>query len=53
MVAELQAAGATSLLAVVDGLNGRCIPAPRGGHWQAAQVARVMGRLGDFVDRAG
>ena len=40
----VQAAGATSLQAIADGLNGRGIPAARGGAWSATQVMRVLAR---------
>jgi hypothetical protein len=41
----VQAAGATSLQAIADGLNGRGIPAARGGAWSATQVLRVLAHL--------
>jgi len=45
-IAELQAAGATSLRAIAAGLNARRIPTARGeGVWSAVQVARVLDRL--------
>jgi DNA invertase Pin-like site-specific DNA recombinase len=43
-IAELQAAGATSLRAIAAGLNERGIPAARGGEWTAVQVQRVLSR---------
>ncbi len=47
MIAELQAAGATSLRAIADGLNQRGIPTARGNAvWSATQVARVLSRAG-------
>src|SRR5436190_19864477 len=39
-IRELQAAGGESLRAIAGGLEGRGIPAARGGDWSAAQVAR-------------
>lgn len=42
VVERLRQNGQTSLRQIADGLNTREIPAPRGGHWQAAQVARVL-----------
>src|SRR5262245_59137034 len=49
VIAELQAAGATSLRAIADGLNVRCIPTARGsGEWSAVQVMRVLERLDPF-----
>ncbi|WP_354050561.1 recombinase family protein [Bradyrhizobium sp. LB12.1] len=45
-IAELQAAGATSLRAIAAGLNEKGIPTARGeGAWSATQVQRVMARL--------
>jgi DNA invertase Pin-like site-specific DNA recombinase len=45
-VKALQAAGATSLRALADGLNAQGIPTARGqGTWSAVQVARVLERL--------
>jgi DNA invertase Pin-like site-specific DNA recombinase len=45
-IAELQAAGATSLRAIAAGLNAKRIPTARGeGVWSAVQVARVLERL--------
>jgi DNA invertase Pin-like site-specific DNA recombinase len=46
IIAELQAAGATSLRAIAAGLNERGIPAARGGQWAAVQVSRVLSRQG-------
>jgi Recombinase len=44
-VAELRAAGATSLRAIAAGLNERGIPTARGtGTWSATQVMRVLAR---------
>jgi DNA invertase Pin-like site-specific DNA recombinase len=46
IVAELRAAGATSLRAIADGLNAKGIPTARGdGQWSAVQVMRVLERL--------
>jgi hypothetical protein len=42
VIAELQAAGATSLRAIAAGLNERNIPTARGGEWSATQVARLL-----------
>jgi hypothetical protein len=44
VIAELQAAGATSLRAIAMGLNERGIPTARGGAWNATQVMRVLAR---------
>ena len=45
-IAELQAAGATSLREIAAGLNARGIPTSRGeGEWTATQVMRVLERL--------
>lgn len=47
ILAELQAAGATSLRAIAARLNERGIPTARGGGaWSATQVARVLARQG-------
>jgi len=44
-IAELQAAGATSLRQIAAGLNARHIPTARGeGQWSAVQVQRVIDR---------
>jgi hypothetical protein len=46
LVAELQAAGVTSLRAIAAELNKLGIPTAGGrGEWQAVQVRRVLGRL--------
>jgi DNA invertase Pin-like site-specific DNA recombinase len=45
-IRALQAAGATSLRAIADGLNAQGIPTARGnGQWTAVQVSRVLERL--------
>jgi len=45
VIAELRAAGATSLRAIAAGLNGRGILTARGiGDWSATQVLRVLAR---------
>ena len=48
VVADLRHRGHTSLREIAEGLNAREVGAPRGGLWQAAQVARVL-RLIDSV----
>jgi DNA invertase Pin-like site-specific DNA recombinase len=54
VIAELKAAGATSLRAIADGLNAQNIPTARGqGEWSAVQVARVLERLDPFVAEGG
>jgi len=45
-IKELQAAGCESLRAIAKGLEGRGIPAARGGKWSAVQVARLLDRAG-------
>jgi hypothetical protein len=46
VIAELQAAGVTSLNGIAAVLNDRDIPTPAGSsHWHAAQVARLLRRL--------
>jgi DNA-binding MarR family transcriptional regulator len=44
VIAELQAAGTTSLQAIADVLNERRIPTVRGGRWHAMQVSRLLKR---------
>ena len=44
-IREAQAAGANTLRAIADALNGRGVTTPRGGHWSAQQVANVMKRI--------
>jgi DNA invertase Pin-like site-specific DNA recombinase len=45
-IKALQAAGATSLRAIADGLNAQGIPTARGdGEWTATQVMRVLERI--------
>lgn len=46
ILAEIRAAGATSLQQVADALNDRGIPTARGGQWAPAQVLRVERRAG-------
>jgi Recombinase len=46
IIRELQAAGATTLRAIADGLNAKKIPTARGqGEWSAVQVRRVLARM--------
>lgn len=45
MVADLRAAGASSLRAIAAGLNGRGVSAPRGGEWSAAQVRTLLAKI--------
>jgi hypothetical protein len=46
IVAELRAAGATSLRAIAAALNERGIQTPRGkGEWQAGNVSQLLARL--------
>jgi DNA invertase Pin-like site-specific DNA recombinase len=47
IIAELQAAGATSLRAIAAGLNERGIRTARGSTWTAVQVDRVLDRIAD------
>ena len=48
IIAELQAAGKTSLRAIAAGLNEAGIPTARGGEWSSPQVMRVLERLDPF-----
>jgi DNA invertase Pin-like site-specific DNA recombinase len=45
IIAEIRAAGATSLREIAAGLNERGIPTARDGAWSAVQVSRVLGRI--------
>ena len=49
-IAELQAAGKTSLRAIAAGLNEAGIPTARGGEWSSAQVMRILERLDPFCE---
>jgi hypothetical protein len=51
IIADLQAAGATSLQAIAGGLNDRSIPTARGGSWSATQFIAGMERRGICVSR--
>ena len=45
-IAELQAAGVTSLNGIAEALNARGVLTPAGSdHWYASQVARLLKRL--------
>jgi DNA invertase Pin-like site-specific DNA recombinase len=44
IIAEIKAAGATSLREIAAALNTRGIPTARGGQWSAVQVSRVLAR---------
>lgn len=44
VISELRAAGASTLVALAEGLNRHGIPASRGGAWSATQVKRVINR---------
>jgi DNA invertase Pin-like site-specific DNA recombinase len=50
VVADLRRQGQTSLRQLAEGLNAREISAPRGGLWQAAQVARVLQQMDNATD---
>jgi Recombinase len=48
IIAELQAAGITSLNSIADELNERNVPTPGGsGRWHAMQVSRLLKRLAE------
>jgi DNA invertase Pin-like site-specific DNA recombinase len=53
IIAELQAAGATSLQAIADGLNERGIPTAKGASWLPTQVMRVLARANCPYDATG
>ena len=42
MIHSVQADGVTTLAGIAETLNGRGIPAPRGGNWSPIQVSRVL-----------
>ena len=44
VIADTRASGAVSLREIAAELNGRGIPAARGGAWSAVQVRRVLAR---------
>lgn len=46
VIRELQAAGATTLQAIADGLNAKGITTPRGKAWAPVQVSRVLATVG-------
>lgn len=46
IVAEIRAAGTTSMRGIAAALNARGIPAPRGGSWSDVQVRRVLSHPG-------
>ena len=48
IIAELQAAGNTSLRAIAAGLNEAGVPTARGGEWSSPQVMRMLERLDPF-----
>lgn len=50
VVADLRRQGRASLRELAAGLNEREIAAPRGGLWQAAQVARVLYQIGSAAE---
>ena len=45
ILAEIRAAGATSLREIAAGLNAHSVPTARGGEWSAVQVQRVLASL--------
>jgi hypothetical protein len=48
VIAELRAAGITSLNGIAAALNERGVPTPAGSrHWHAVQVARLLKRLAE------
>jgi DNA invertase Pin-like site-specific DNA recombinase len=42
VIESVQADGVTTLAGIAETLNGRGIPAPRGGSWSPVQVSRVL-----------
>jgi DNA invertase Pin-like site-specific DNA recombinase len=45
LIADIRAAGASSLRQIATALNSRSIPTARGNAWSAVQVARVLERI--------
>lgn len=45
MIAQLRAAGVTTVRGIADALNERCVPSRRGGVWGPSQVQRLLERL--------
>lgn len=45
IIADVKAAGITSVRAIADELNRRAILTPRGGQWHATSVVRLLERL--------
>ncbi len=52
VVAEIRAAGASSLREIAAGLNARGLLTPKGGQWSAMQVKRVLERTAENRQRA-
>lgn len=50
VICLIQADGVSTLTGIADCLNGRGIPAPRGGTWSPVQVSRVLARAGTGKD---
>lgn len=50
-VRDIRAAGAVTLVAIANELNGREMMTPRGGRWYPSSVATYCGGLGD-LDRS-
>lgn len=46
VIADLRAAGATTLRAIAEGLNARGLSTARGGQRSAVQVSRTLERIG-------
>ncbi|MER2265829.1 hypothetical protein [Methylobacterium oxalidis] len=52
-VRELQASGVTTLVGLVEGLNGRGIPPVKGkGAWTVVEVARLLARFAPLKEAA-
>jgi DNA invertase Pin-like site-specific DNA recombinase len=45
IVDDIRARGITSVRKIADELNGRDVPAPRGGEWQPTTIVRLLDRL--------
>ena len=45
IMTDVRSSGITSVRAIADELNRRAILTPRGGHWHATSVMRLLDRL--------
>jgi hypothetical protein len=52
LIAAARADGAASLRQIAAALDGRGIPAERGGRWSAGQVRRILRSLNEITQRS-